>query len=130
MDEHPNIDILRRGYAAFANGDLDTISGLFADDIVWHVPGHSQISGDYVGKEQVLGFFGRLQELCGGTARVDVHDLLAGDEHGVAIVSESAERNGNGHVSQAAHVFHLRDGKVTEMWDAQVDQYSTDEFWA
>jgi uncharacterized protein len=130
MDEHPNIDILRRGYAAFANGDLDTINGLFADDIVWHVPGHSQISGDYVGKEQVLGFFGRLQETCGGTLRVDVHDLLASDEHGVAIVSESAERSDRSHLSRATHVFHLRDGQITEVWDAQVDQYSTDEFWA
>lgn len=130
MDEHPNIDILRRGYAAFATGDLDTINGLFSDDVVWHVPGHSQISGDYVGKEKVLTFFGRLQELCGGTLRVDVHDLLATDEHGVAIISESAERSGRSHLSRATHVFHLRDGKITEVWDAQVDQYSTDEFWA
>jgi ketosteroid isomerase-like protein len=28
------------------------------------------------------------------------------------------------------HVLHLRDGKVTEFWDAYVDQYASDEFWA
>lgn len=130
MADHPNLDILRRGYAAYGSGDLDTVNELFADDIVWHVAGRSQISGDYTGKEQVFGFFGKLQELSGGTSRLDVHDIVAGDEHGVAIVSESAERNGRSHTSRAAHVFHLRDGKVTEMWDAQVDQYSSDEFWA
>jgi ketosteroid isomerase-like protein len=129
MGDHPNLDILRRGYAAYGSGDLDTVNELFADDIVWHVAGHSQISGDYAGKEQVFGFFGKLGELSGGTSKVDVHDLLAGDEHGVAIVSESAERNGRSHIGRATHVFHLRDGKVTEMWDAQVDQYASDEFW-
>lgn len=129
MGDHPNLDILRRGYAAYSSGDLDTVNELFADDIVWHVAGRSQISGDYAGKEQVFGFFGKLAELSGGTSTVDVHDLLAGDEHGVAIVSESATRNGQSHTGRATHVFHLRDGKVTEMWDAQVDQYASDEFW-
>jgi ketosteroid isomerase-like protein len=129
MGDHPNLDLLRRGYAAYSSGDLDTINELFADDIVWHVAGRSQISGDYTGKEQVFGFFAKLAELSGGTSTVEVHDLLAGDEHGVAIISELATRNGQSHTGRATHVFHFRDGKVTEMWDAQVDQYSLDEFW-
>ena len=130
MTDHPNLDILRRGYAAYGAGDLDAISELLHDDVVWHVAGHSPISGDYKGKEQVFGFFGKIQALSDGTSKVEVHDLLADDEHGVGIVKESATRNGRSHDGQATHVFHLRDGKVTEFWDAQVDQYSVDEFWA
>ena len=130
MADHPNLDLLRRGYAAYAAGDMDTINELFADDVVWHVAGRSAIAGDYTGKDQVFGFFGTLQELSEGTSGVEVHDLLANDEHGVAIVIESGTRNGRSHSGQAAHVFHLRDGKVIEFWDAQVDQYSADEFWA
>ncbi len=45
-------------------------------------------------------------------------------------MTESATRNGRNHEGNATHVFHIRDGKVTEFWDAQVDQYAADEFWA
>ena len=130
MADHQNLDLLRRGYAAYTSGDMDTVNELLADDVVWHVAGRSPLAGDYSGKEQVFGFFGKLQELSGGTATVEVHDLLADDEHGVAIVTEIATRDGETHRSRTTHVLHLRDGKVTELWDAHVDQYSADEFWS
>jgi uncharacterized protein len=130
MSDHPNLELLRRGYAAYGSGDMDTINELFADDVVWHIAGRSPLAGDYNGKEQVFGFFGRLQELSGGTSKVEVHDLLANDEHGVALVIESATRGGRSHQGNATHVFHLRDGQVTEFWDAQIDQAAADEFWS
>jgi uncharacterized protein len=130
MADHPNLELMRRGYAAYTSGDLETIDQLFADDVVWHVSGRSPISGDYTGKEQVFGFFGKLQELSGGTSKVEVHDLLADDDHGVAIVTQSASRDGRTYEGRVTHVLHLRDGKVTEFWDAYVDQYASDEFWA
>jgi ketosteroid isomerase-like protein len=130
MADEPNLDLMRRGYAAYTSGDMDTINELFADDVVWHVAGRSPISGDYVGKEQVFGFFGRLQELSQGTSQVEVHDLLADAEHGVAIVTESATRDGRSFEGRTVHVLHLTDGKVTEFWDAHIDQSSADEFWS
>ena len=130
MGDHPNLDLIRRGYAAYGSGDMDTINDLFHDDVVWHVAGQSPVAGDYVGKEQVFGFFGKLQELSEGTSTVEVLDLLADDDHGIAIVIESATRNGRSFQGQAVHVLHLDDGKVTEFWDAHPDQYSSDEFWS
>ena len=38
---HPNVDLLNKGYDAFDKGDLDTVRALFAEDIVFHVPGRS-----------------------------------------------------------------------------------------
>lgn len=61
MADHPNLELLRRGYAAYGAGDMDTINELLADDVVWHVAGRSPIAGDYSGKEQVFGLFGKLQ---------------------------------------------------------------------
>ena len=130
MADHPNLDLMRRGYAAYTSGDLETISQLLSDDVVWHVSGRSPLSGDYSGKEQVFGFFGKLQELSDGTSRVEVHDLLADDDHGVAIVTQSGTRDGRSYEGRVTHVRHLRDGKVTEFWDAYIDQYTADEFWA
>jgi len=33
---HPNEDLVRRGYDAFARGDMDTLRELFDPGIVWH----------------------------------------------------------------------------------------------
>jgi uncharacterized protein len=128
--DHPNLDLMRRGYAAYTSGDMGTINELFADGVVWHVAGRSPVSGDYTGKEQVFGFFAKLQELSEGTATVEVHDLLASDDHGVAIITETATRKGRTQSVQSVHVLHLSDGKVTEFWDAHTDQYTSDEFWS
>ena len=91
---HPNEDLVRRGYKAFGTGDIATLSELFADDIVWHAGGRSPITGDYKGKDEVFGFFAQLAERAGGTFRIDIHDVLANDEHVVALVMATGEREG------------------------------------
>jgi ketosteroid isomerase-like protein len=35
---HPNEDLIRRGYAAFSRGDMDTLRELFHPDIVCTLP--------------------------------------------------------------------------------------------
>ena len=127
---HPNEDLVRRGYAAFGTGDIATLRELFADDIVWHVGGRSPITGDYKGKDEVLGFFGQLAARTGGTFRLDVHDVLANDEHVVVLVKGTAERQGKTLNDNGAQVFHVQGGKVTEQWFHPGDQTATDEFWS
>ena len=56
-----------------------------------------------------------------------LNDLFADDEHGVALVATSASRGGKSVRINEAHVYHLRDGKVTEFWDASTDEYALDE---
>jgi ketosteroid isomerase-like protein len=127
---HPNEDLVRRGFAAFGTGDIATLRELLADDVIWHVGGRSPITGDYKGIDEVLGFFAQLAERAGGTFRIDVHDLLANDEHVVALVKGTAERDGKMLNDNGAQVFHVQGGKVTEEWFHAGDQYASDEFWS
>ena len=127
---HPNEELLRNGYAAFEKGDLDTLRDLFDDGITWHSPGKSPVAGDYSGIDQVFGLFGKVGELSGGTLRNDIHDVLANDEHAVALLTSHAERNGKTLDDNQTHVFHIRDGKVTEVWLQTGDLYANDEFWS
>jgi hypothetical protein len=39
MAEHPNVELLRKGYAAFDAGDMQTVGAVLADDVVSHAPG-------------------------------------------------------------------------------------------
>ena len=92
---HSNEDLLRRGYEAFATGDIDTVLTAFADDIAWHVGGSNQTSGDYHGHQEVMGFFVKLMELSGGSFRLDVHDILANDTHGIVLATAHGQRDGS-----------------------------------
>jgi ketosteroid isomerase-like protein len=126
----PNEELLRRGYEAFAAGDMATLNELLSDDIVWHVPGKSPIAGDYKGKDQVFGFFGKIVEMTGGNFKNEIHDLLANDEHGIVLVTTTADRGAKHLDDRQVHVFHLKDGRATEFWNHSGDQYALDEFWS
>jgi ketosteroid isomerase-like protein len=127
MSEHPNVARFREGYAAFAKGDFAALGDLFAEDLLWHVSGRSQLAGEYRGRDAVYGLFGKIIEFTGGTFHLEVHTVLADDEHGVALVVTTASRDGRSIKTNNAHVVHLRDGMVVEFWDASTDQYALDE---
>jgi uncharacterized protein len=126
---HPNEDLLRRGYEAFAAGDIDTVLGIFADDIAWHIPGESQISGDLHGHEQVLDFFGRLIGLTDGTFRLDVEQILANDTHGTVLCTAYAARDNRELVMREVHSWRLAGGKATEFWGFVWDDAVADGFF-
>ena len=127
MAEHPNVARIRDGYAAFAKGDFAVLNDLFAEDLLWHDAGRNQTSGEYRGRDAVYGLFGKLMEITEGSFRADLHAVLADDEHAVALVVITASRGGRSIEVNEAHVFHMRDGKVVEFWNASTDQYASDE---
>jgi ketosteroid isomerase-like protein len=127
---HPNEDLIRKGYAAFLSGDMATLSDLFADDVVWHAPGRNPLAGTYRGKEEVFASFQKVFELTGGTFKLDIHTVLADDEHAVVLARATAERDGKKLDDNSVQVFHISDGKVTEQWLHPGDVYAGDEFWS
>lgn len=127
---HPNETFLRKGYDAFARGDLDTLRSMFAKDIVWHVGGRGPLSGSYKGIDEVLGMFGEIVQRSDGTFSNEVHDVVANDEHAVALTSTTAQREGRRLNSEGVGVFHIKGGKVTEAWFTSQDQAAADEFWS
>lgn len=128
---HPNEVRFRGGYEAFQTGNLDALrEEYFTPDIVWHSPGRGPLAGDYKGMDEVLGSFAKTFELTAGTFSVELHDVLANDEHGVALATVRGERNGKKLEDNYTHVVHFRDGKVAESWILQWDLYAADEFFA
>jgi ketosteroid isomerase-like protein len=130
MAEHPNVALVRRGYEAFAKGDMATLRELIAEDVVWHVPGTNPFSGKHRGRDAVFAMFARGAELSGGTERIELYDILANDEHGAALTRTTASRQGRQLDSLGIDVYQISNGKVTEVWDFIYDQRATDEFWS
>lgn len=125
-----NDQLISSAYAAFASGDVPAVLAVFDDAITWHVPGRSPLSGTYKGHDGVLDFFGRCQELSGGTLRVAPDEVLALGDRVVALTTVSAERHGAFWSSPEVHVWHMHDGKAVDFREFQGDQQAEDEFWS
>lgn len=103
-----NIELVKKGYQAFAAGDSQTLMSLFDDDIEWVQPGESAISGTYHGKAEVGEHLGRLAEK---SPTVSPHRFLA-DGDTVIVLSETVV---GGERAQDAEVYTLRNGKTVRV---------------
>lgn len=130
MAEHPNAEVLRKGFEAFAKRDMATLTGMFADNVVWHLSGNSPLAGEHRGRDAVFALFARIAELSGGTIRMELHDVLANDEHAVALFRETASRQGRQLNQLEVAVWHMSGGKATEAWSFPYDQQVSEEFWS
>jgi ketosteroid isomerase-like protein len=125
-----NAVIVRKAYEDFARGNIPAVFAAFDPSIVWHVPGHSPLSGDYTGHDQIGGFFGRTMELSGGAFSIDVHNVLAEGDLVVVMVTVNAQRNGMCASFPEVHVWRMREGKVVEFREYQGDEQREDQFWS
>lgn len=124
---HQNEALLRREYDAFARGDLDTLREIFADDIVYHVPGANPFSGDHRGPEAIFRLFAEDRR---ASFTSEIHDVLANDRHAVALTRVRGERDGRTLDDITVHVVHIVDGRITEAWFFPGNQAASDAFWA
>ena len=125
-----NAELIRRAYGAFSRADLTTVFGIFGQDITWHVPGSSPLSGDYKGHDQVGGFFAATMGLSGGTFTIDVQDVLAQQDRVVVLCVVAAERHGQSWSSPEVHVWRVAGTKAVDFREFQGDQQDEDNFWS
>jgi ketosteroid isomerase-like protein len=129
LADHPNIEVIRSAYAAMGRGDLSVLNDVWSPDLVWHVPKGLPISGVYSGRDEIFGVYGQLAAFTQGSLRVELEDVLANDEHGVAMVRSQATRNGTTYHATELNLLYFEDGKVTSFWSLAREPYP-DEFWA
>ena len=126
-----NLELVQAGYAAFLRGDVDAFPQFFDPDVVWHIPGRSPVAGTIEGRDNVIAALTNvLAMIADGTVRLELHDVLASDDHVVGLISEHAERDGKSFDDNFAQVIHIKDGRVIESWNLYTDIYARDEFWA
>ena len=127
MADHPNVELIRRFYAAFASPGWSTaVREMLADGVVWHLPGAHPLSGEHRGREAVLAAMRSFD----GSVQLKLHDVVGNDAHAVALLKARGERKGRTYEALEADVFHIRDGKIAEFWSLSEDQRKTDAYWA
>ena len=131
MSEHPNAVLARDGFERFVRGNVSGLLDLFADNAVWHVPGANAMSGDYLGRDEIIRFLRRTAELTGGTYRVELLWVVADDEHVVAVYRARGEREGGRSLElEQALLIGVEDGRWVDIRAQPLDQAEFDAFWA
>lgn len=125
-----NSDLVRRGYAAFEAGDMDTLKQTNDESCTWHSPGKSSLAGDYKGHEAIFGYFSRLGSETHGTFNSHLlHVTESEDGSVVAIHRDTGERNGKRLDVLTCIVFEIKNGKVMDGREFIYDLYAWDTFW-
>jgi len=77
----------------------------------------------------VLEFFARQAQAMAGPPSVDIHDIVGNDDHVVVLGTASASAaDGSGAEWKYVQIFHLRDGKATEVWGMAENDAAVDPF--
>jgi uncharacterized protein len=108
---HPNELVIRRAYDSINRGDTAGFADAFTIDAVWH-GGDTSIAGS----RAIANLVEMLREASAGTLHIELHDVLANDEHAVALQVTRAERDGRSLADRVVYVFHLRNGRISEAW--------------
>ena len=116
VEKHLNAKAYRRTADAFRAGDMETLRGLLDDDVVWHVPERSPLAGEVRGRDSLFRWLQRLREATDGTFSLEEHDVVANDDHVVALSRMTAVRDGIPMTVEVVSVFHYRNGKQQERW--------------
>jgi ketosteroid isomerase-like protein len=111
---------------AFNRGDMEAFAASLHDDVVWHAPGDNRFSGTFAGKAAALGRFKEQGEAGVRFSFVDLHDIVGGDDHVVALLTTKVEGPGGEFEGPSVFVMHVADGKLTEFWGMNETQAEVD----
>ena len=125
-ETHPNAQVVLATYRAIETGDVDSVRDLVAEDVRWQLPGVPESLTR--GREQALAFMRRLVEGSDGTYRIVPHDILANDDHVVALEEHSCVMRGERMSGRSLVVHHVRDGRIVEAWVYPDDTQGSAEF--
>jgi RNA 2',3'-cyclic 3'-phosphodiesterase len=114
---------------AYAGGDLDLLRPRLTDDVVWHVPGRSRISGEHRGVDAVLSYFDARRTMTDQTFRVTVHGMSLIDDRVVQLAGGRAVRDGRELSWETVGVFRVEDDRIAECWLVPFDLYDFDQIW-
>jgi ketosteroid isomerase-like protein len=128
--EHPIAGRVREALEAFSRGDFETLGSFLAEDVVWHVGGSHELSGDYRGRDAALAYCAEAFALAGGTLHGEPLEILVSDRHAGVFNRVTGERGGRKFDAVFAQALRFDDeGRWTEYWALADLQDEVDAFW-
>ncbi|NAZ88156.1 nuclear transport factor 2 family protein [Kineococcus indalonis] len=119
------VDVMTSYISAMRAGRWEEGFAHFAPGIVGHVPGTSPVAGVKNGKAEVVGYLRAALARAPGEVRVDLLDMLAGEEHVALFVRE---RFGGPSPFELLrlNLYRVREGLIDEIRIFEADQATAD----
>ena len=125
MSRQENESVARQVQDAFDAMDLARLDTLMADDIVWHEIGSSEPRRGKAALRAAAPGGGADYEVTG-----KLHDIVASDDHAIALVEATATRGGKTLTYRTAEIYHIRNGQIVERWAFSDDTAAITAFFA
>jgi ketosteroid isomerase-like protein len=109
-----SVEVVKRAYAAFAEGDVPAVLGIFADDIEWHEAEGMPYGGVYRGGEAVAqNVFGPISQDVDGFALTPEEYMAAGDTVAVVVnYTGTGKATGKPLDLPVVHVWDIQGGRA------------------
>jgi ketosteroid isomerase-like protein len=120
-----SVALLRQAMDAFNRGDAQAAAEFIADDVEWHEIGRAE---PIRGKEALAARYGAA--IPGWEITAELHDIVANDDHAIALVTATAGMGGRSFTYRTAEIYHIRDGKIAARWAFSDDTAAINEFFA
>ncbi len=116
MNEQANTKLIQQAYQDFKNGDIKALLNTYSEDIRWNLPQIENISftGKREGRAGVEQFFGELAE-AQEPLEFEAHEFIAQGDRVVVLghYRWRVKSTGRDYASDYAHVWTIKDGKIT-----------------
>jgi ketosteroid isomerase-like protein len=103
---------------------------LAAPDIVWHVPGHNPVSGQYSGHDE---YFNLMPSRMAPLTQWDfeLRDVMVNGDYVMTTLRLHGERKGKQIQLEGGHLFRLNtEGQIVEGWGFTNNQDALDDFFS
>ncbi|RKD90214.1 nuclear transport factor 2 family protein [Mangrovibacterium diazotrophicum] len=118
-----NLEILKKGYQNFAEGNIEAVLSTWAEDIVWEeCPGMPMVEGDgkIVGRNAVLEkILAKIPEYIDGF-NLEIREFVDGGDKIVMVgyYNGTYKATGKKFHAQATHTWTMKDGKSVHFYQA------------
>lgn len=128
--KHPNASLLEKIYADFTRGDFPAVLSACGDSITFQVPGKSPLAGKYSRATVASGLGEQLRARSDGTLKMEVHDILASDQHAAVLMTHRLMRQGKPVEYRTVHIWRFEGGKPIAWYEYPRDLYQFDAAWS
>ena len=126
---HANERFIRELYDAMARADGPRLAQFLTAETQWTMPGRGQFSGTYTGPDEIFGLWKRVAQESGGRLQLELRDVLANDDHAVALVNVRGRREDRQLDQRQVVVFEFRQGVLLSGTFIYEDPGAYEEFW-
>jgi ketosteroid isomerase-like protein len=128
--EHPTATTARQAFAALAAGDIEPVFALMTDDFLMLNDIGAGPWREVRGKDGVLDFWTRWNELFDGTFRQDITEVIGYDDRVVMLLHEHGTAAGTPYDNRAIYVLELAGDRWVALRTIDMDRETCEQFWA